>query len=170
MRKKFFLRGWMFTDIEIFFLSLDIPHKISFITFLLALFPLLRKTRSNEKIFPKNFVSFLASSYALCSKVCDKSISFFHEKETGRYETFPSTFAEIFIPLSSTLCNFSFCSHMFWACLKFAKVLMKRCDTQSRISMTLNWVLRKKIWERRRERKINFPGYLSSYITHRSQK
>lgn len=83
-KKKVFCVGGCSLILRFFFFSLDIPHKISFITFFFwPSSPFFGKTRSYEKNFPQNFVSFLASSCALCSKFVINLYRRFQRTETG---------------------------------------------------------------------------------------
>lgn len=71
---KSFLRGWMFHWYWDFSSLLIFRIKFPLLLFFSPSSPSLNSTKQWEKL-SKNFVSFCTSSYALCFKVCDKSIS-----------------------------------------------------------------------------------------------
>lgn len=133
--RKTFLRGWMFTDVEIFFL-LIFYIKSPLLHFFTLTTPSPRKDEEMWKLFQK-FVSFLSSFP--CAQSCDKSISSFSQRENGRKISFASHAPRFLFLLVCLQCSF-ICSLMFGH-VQSCEVSAQKVWTQSYALKRLYWVL-----------------------------
>lgn len=150
---KSFLRGWMFHWYWDFSSLLIFRIKFPLLLFFSPSSPSLNSTKQWEKL-SKNFLSFCTSSYALCFKVCDKSISsVFSLRENDEERNFSSRIQKGF-PFPALQFSLLHFTHMFQRCLKFPKVLTRKKIVTQIHAFLRHWVLQtqNEIWEKRRER------------------